>query len=188
MVFTGEFLSLLLLVTSAAALGISLVIDVGRLSAEKARSTVLQRLIDKKRMALAEWRSKGEKKSVELKAQQARLTEFISRKQKIQNEIKAIEFTKIELAHEIGESDEGAIGFWSLLVVMPNFNQVDRRDILFSRQIWDYRNVAHVWANSSEQAQALLRTAFHQRAGVQPTQMLPLAFAPDPAEAMGGQP
>lgn len=185
MVFTGEFLSLLLLVTSAGALGISIVIDVGRVSAETARGTMLQRMIDKKRAALSEWRSKGEKKSVELKAQQVRLTDFIARKQKVQNEIKALEFTKVELVHEIGESDEGAMGFWSLLVVMPNFAQVDRRDVLFSKQIWDYRNVAHVWANSSEQAQALLKTAFHQRSGVQATQMLPLAFAPDSADAAG---
>lgn len=180
---SGEFLGMLMLVAAVAALGLSVVFDAGRASAERARLAMLQRQQDKKRTALSEWRAKTERKAVELKAHQARLTEFLGQRQKVLQEIKAIEFTKIELIHEFGDQDQGSMGFWSLLVVTPNFAGAARHDILFSRQIWDYRNVAHVWAPSSDQAKALLESAFSLRSGVQPTQMLPLAFAPDATAA-----
>lgn len=186
MVISGEFLGMLLLVTSAAALGLSIVIDVGRISAERARLTMLQRQLDKKRSAHREWNAKADQKAVELKAHHTRLIEFASRKQKAQQEIKALEFARVELVHELGDPAPGTMGFWAQLQVMPNFGTVDRHEVAFSRQIWDYRNVAHVWAGSVEHAQALLRIAFTPRCGVQATRMLPLAFAPDGAEADSG--
>ncbi|NYZ11720.1 hypothetical protein HL658_04095 [Azospirillum sp. RWY-5-1] len=186
MVISGEFLGMLLLVTSAAALGLSIVIDVGRISAERARLTMLQRQFDKKRAAHREWNAKADQKAVELKAHHTRLLEFTSRKQKVQQEIKALEFVRVELVHELGDPAPGAMGFWAQLQVMPNFATVDRHEVVFSRQIWEYRNVAHVWAGASEHAQALLRIAFTQRSGVQATRMLPLVFAPDGVEADSG--
>lgn len=182
MVISGEFLGMLLLITSAAALGLSIVIDVGRISAERARLTMLQRQLDKKRSALREWSAKADQKALELKAHHTRLLEFTSRKQKAQQEIKALEFARVELVHELGDPAPGAMGFWAQLQVMPNFATVDRHEVVFSRQIWEYRNVAHVWAGASEQAQALLRIAFTSRCGVQATRILPLAFAPDGTE------
>lgn len=185
MVISGEFLGMLLLVTSAAALGLSIVIDVGRVSAEKARLTMLQRQFDRKRTALKEWSAKADQKMVEMKAQQTRLLEFNSRKQRAQQEVKALELARVELIHELGDPVPGTMGFWAQLTVMPNFATVDRHEVVFSRQIWEFRNVAHVWSVTSDQAQALLRVAFTPRSGVQATQMLPLAFAPDGVETSG---
>jgi hypothetical protein len=179
MVITAEFLGMLLLVTSLAALGLSIVVDVGQVSTEKARESLLQRQHDKRRSALSEWRQKTERKRADLTALQARQTEFAARKHKTLNEIKALELTKVELVHEIGDEDDGA-GFWSQLHVMPHFQEIDRREVVFARQIWDYRNVAHIWAPSQEHAQALLSTAFTARNGVQPSMMVPLALAPEP--------
>lgn len=177
MVITAEFLGMLLLVTSAAALGLSIVIDVGQISAERARQAMLQRQHDKKKTALAEWKRKTEQKQSDLTSLQARLTECTGRRQKALSEIKALEFSKVELVHELGDGDE-ANGFWSQLTVQENFGTIDRRDVIFSRQIWDYRNVAHVWTPTAEQASALVRTTFTAKNGVLPTPVVPLALAP----------
>jgi len=178
MVITAEFLGMLLLVTSAAALGLSIVMDVGRVSAEKARESMAQRQHEKKKAALAEWKRKTEQKRTELTALQARHTEFTGRRHKALTEIKALEFTKVELVHELGDGDE-TNGFWAQLAVQENFANIDRRDVIFSRQIWEYRNVAHVFAPAPDQATALLRTAFTAKNGVLPGQIVPLAVAPD---------
>jgi len=84
----------------------------------------------------------------------------------------------VELVHELGDGDE-TNGFWALLAVQDNFANIDRRDVIFSRQIWEYRNVAHIFAPAPDQATALLRTAFTAKNGVLPTQMVPLSMAPD---------
>lgn len=178
MTFSAEFVGLVLLLTSAAALGISMVVDIGKFSAERARLTMSQRAIEKKRAALTDWQVKSERKSVDLKEQQARLNELLTKRQKALAEVKSVQFSKVELIHELGESD-GAMAFWTLLTTVQDLAKVERHEVLFSRQIWDYRNVAHVWAGSTEQASSLIKLSFTPRSGVQPTQMLPLAFAPD---------
>lgn len=179
MVFNVELLGLLLLVASAAALGLSIVFDVARVSAERTRATALQRQTDKRKAALREWTSKTAARGNELSALQGRLTDVVNRRQKVQGELKALEYTKIEMVHELGECDGSALGFWSLLAISPDSTGVDRCDIIFSRQIWEYRNVAHIWAGSADHAASLLRTAFTPRCGVMPTNLLPLASAPD---------
>lgn len=186
MIFNAEFLGLLLLVASAAALGLSIVIDVGRVSAERTRTGVLQRQTDKKKTALREWTVKTTARNAELTAIQARLTEFVNRRQKAQADLKALEYAKIEMVHELGECDGSALGYWSLLAVNPESTGVDRHDIIFSRQIWDYRNCAHIWAGSADHAAGLLRTAFTPRCGILPTNLLPLAAAPN-GPAQGDQ-
>jgi len=180
MVISAEFLGMLLLIASAAALGLSIVVDVGRVSAEKTREAMNQRQYDKKRAALAEWRQKTERKRVDLTTLQARLTEFNGRRQKALTELRALEFSKIELVHELGDQDSDGDIYWAQLAVGPNFNELDRKDIVFSRQIWEYRNVAHITAPSTEQAHATVRASFSQRNGVICSPVVPLALAPDP--------
>lgn len=180
MVISGEFLGMLLLITSAAALGLSIVIDVGRVSAEKTREAMNQRLYDKKRAALAEWRQKTERKRVDLTASQARFIEFNGRRQKTMTELKALEYSKIELVHELGEPDRNTEIFWSQIAVGPNFAELDRKDIVFSRQIWEYRNVAHISASSADQAHGLVQASFGERNGLVTSPVVPLALAPDP--------
>lgn len=179
MVITSEFFGLALLVTSAAGLGLSIVVDVGKYSAERARSVMLSRQIERKRQALSEWLAKTEKKQIELRQGQAALAELLGKKNALTLEIKGQQTTKVELIHEIGESDNSAMSFYAQLATGPNFAQIERQDLVFSRQIWDYRNVVHVWANSSEHALSLINGAFSPRTGIQPGPMLPLSFAPD---------
>lgn len=184
MLFNAEFLGLLVLVASAAALGLSIVFDVGRVSAERTRATVLQRQVDKRKAALRNWTTKTNARAGELKALQTRVTDSVNRRQKVQAELKALEYSKVEMVHELGECDGAALGYWSQLAVSGESAGVDRRDIIFSRQIWDYRNVAHTWAGSAEHAVGLLRTAFSERSGVRPANLLPLASAPDGSEGV----
>lgn len=179
MVVTAEFLGMILLVASAAALGLSLVIDVGRVSAERARLVVLERQLDKKRQTLKEWTAKAAQRQVDMTTLQARHTEFVGRRHKALTEIRAIEFAQNELVHELGDGDTGTCGYWAQLSVTPTFAKAEKPDIIFSRQIWDYRNVAHIWTTAADQASALLKSAFPSRSGVQPTQVAPLSLAPD---------
>jgi len=174
MAFTAEFLSLLLLVASAAALGLSIVVDVGRVSAERARATVLQRQIDKKKASLKEWATLISSRSAELGTLRMRANEATNRKQRLQAELKALEYTKVEMVHEVGDCDGAALGYWSLLTAGPGFAEAERRDVVFARPIWEYRNCAHIWAGSEDHAQGLLRMAFPPRCGVQPTTPTPL--------------
>ena len=185
MVVSAEFLGMLLLMTSAAALGLSIVIDVGRVSAEKAREAMAQRMYEKKRAALAEWRQKTERKRVDLTTLQARLTEFNGRRHKTQSELKALEYSKIELVHEVGDTDGDPDVYWAQLAVSAEFAELDRKDIVFSRQIWDYRNVVHILGNTTDQAHAALRMAFGQRNGLVTSPVVPLALAPDPTAENG---
>ncbi len=182
MLFDGEFLGLLLLVASAAALGLSIVFDVARVSAERTRATVLQRQIERKKAALREWTAKSTARGAELSALQARLTEFVNRRQRLQGELKALEYAKIEMVHELGECDGAALGYWSQLAAGSDSAGVERHDIIFSRQIWEYRNCAHIWAGSADHAAGLLRTAFTPRSGILPANLLPLSAAPDGSE------
>ncbi|MBP2232039.1 hypothetical protein J2847_005364 [Azospirillum agricola] len=176
---------MLLLITSAAALGLSIVIDVGRVSAEKTREAMNQRLYDKRRAALAEWRQKSERKRGELIDQQARFTEFNARRQKALTELRALEYAKIELVHELGEPEGNNDIYWAQVVPAPNFAELDRKDIVFSRQIWEFRNVAHISAASADQAHAIVRGSFGPRNGLAVSPVVPLALAPDPeAEAV----
>ncbi len=184
MLISAEFLGMLMLITSAAALGLSIVVDVGRVSTEKAREAMAQRQYDKKRAALAEWRQKTERKRGDLTTLQARLTEFNGRRHKTLTELKALEYSKVELVHELGDQDGDGDLFWSQLTVTANFGELDRKDIVFSRQIWEYRNVVHITANTADQAHGLLRLTFSQRNGLVTAPVVPLALAPDPeAEA-----
>jgi len=180
MAISAEFLGMLLLITSAAALGLSIVIDVGRVSAEKTREAMNQRQYDKKRAALAEWRQKTERKRVDLTGLQARLTEFNGRRHKTLTELKALEYAKIELVHELGDPDGNNDIYWAQVATGPNFAELDRKDVVFSRQIWEYRNVAHISAVSADQAHGALRASFGQRNGLVTSPVVPLALAPDP--------
>ncbi|AWK85718.1 hypothetical protein [Azospirillum thermophilum] len=181
MVFSAEFLGLLLLITSAAALGLSIVVDVGRVSAEKAREAINQRQYDRKRAALAEWRQRTERKRSDLITLQARLTEYTGRRQKAQTEARALECSKVEMVHELGgEADGNCDVYWARLTAAANFAELERKDIVFSRQIWEYRNVAHIWAPSTDAAYAVLQNAFSARNGIACSPIVPLAHAPDP--------
>lgn len=175
---SAEFLGMLLLITSAAALGLSIVVDVGRVSAEKAKEAMTLRLFDKKRAALAEWRQKTERKRADLTGLQAKLTEFTARRQKAGQDLKTLEFSKVEMIHELDDLD-GEI-FWARLAVVPNFAELNRRNIIFSRQIWDYRNVAHIRAMNVEQARAQVHGTYTVTNGVLVSIVVPLAQAPDP--------
>ncbi|WP_051341113.1 hypothetical protein [Azospirillum halopraeferens] len=168
MPFSGEFLGLLLLVASAAALGLSIVVDIGRLGAERARMLALQHKVDRKRVALKEWRARSGRHGAELESYHTRAANGLARRRRALAEIRAVEFGRIEMVHEV-ESDGAGTLYRSLLALRPDFAETDRRNIVFARPIWDFRNVAHIRATSPEQAILLVRAAFPQRCGVQPT-------------------
>ncbi|MDQ2104282.1 hypothetical protein [Azospirillum isscasi] len=179
MVLSAEFLGMLLLVTSAAALGLSIVIDVGQITSERARQSIMTRQHDRKKAALSEWTRKMEQRQEELTAFQARYNECNGRRQKALSDIKALELNKVEFVHELGDGDE-ANGFWVRLTVQDEFPSIERRDVIFARQIWTYPNVAHVWTTSADQAAAMARVAFSVKNGVLPSMILPIAQAPNP--------
>lgn len=179
MVITAESLGVIFLLVSAAALGMSLVHDVGRLSAAKARTGLLQRQTDKRRALVKEWKERIEKLSRDMRTQQARLTEFTGKKQKLQNEIREMELSRVEFVHELGDPGEGVPVFWSRLRPTDGFKTVPRQDVVFSRQIWDFRNVAHVHAAGPDRALVLLASAFGVASGVLASEIVPLSMAPE---------
>lgn len=179
MVITAESLGVIFLLVSAAALGMSLVHDVGRLSAAKARTGLLQRQTDKRRALLKEWKERIEKLSRDMRTQQARLTEFNGKKQKLQNEIREMELSRVEFVHELGDPGDCVPVFWSRLRPTDGFKTVPRQDVVFSRQIWDFRNVAHVHAAGPDRALVLLASAFGVASGVLASEIVPLAMAPE---------
>lgn len=179
MVITFESLGVIFLLVSAAALGLSLVHDVGRLSTEKARTALLQREIDKKNALIKEWLGKIDGYNREMRTQQARFTEFNGRKQRVAADIAEVEMSKIEMVHEMGEAmGLSTTTFWARLRPGPGFKTVARQDIIFSRQIWGFRNVAHVEASSPERAVFFLQAALGIRSGLINSAVMPLSLAP----------
>ncbi|MGQ9372019.1 hypothetical protein [Azospirillum sp. ST 5-10] len=176
MLFSVEFLGPIVLVASAAALGLSIVMDVGRLGAERARQMSLKLAVEKKRAAAREWTARANRHRADLDALRERYDASVVRRRRALGEIRSIEFGRIEMVHEI-EGDQPAAGFWMLLTTSPDFADVAREDVIFSRQIWDFRNVAHVWAESADMAALLAGGAFQPRSGVYPTQPVPLTAA-----------
>lgn len=188
MVITAEMLGLIFLLVSAAALGMSLVHDVGRLSATKTRTGLLQRQIDKKRALIADLKARIDGLSRDMRNQQARFTEFNGKKQKLVSEIRETELNKVEFVHELGDSGDGGMIYWSRLRTTESFKTVPRQDVVFSRQIWEYRNVAHVHAGGPDRALVLLASAFGVAGGVLASEIMPLEMAPDDDNpANGGQ-
>jgi hypothetical protein len=182
MVLTTESLGLIFLLVSAAALGMSLVHDVGKLSAAKARSGLLQRQTDKKKALANEWRGRIDGLNRDLRAQQARFTEFNGKKQKLQTDMRELDQKKVEFVHELGELGEGTAIYWSRLRPSDAFKTVPRQDVVFSRQIWDYRNVAHISAFGPDRALVSLAGVFGVAGGVRASELVPLALAPQDDE------
>lgn len=192
MVITAESLGVIFLLVSAGALGLSLVHDVGRLSTEKARTAMLQREIDKKSGLIKEWLGKIEGYNREMRTQQARFTEYNGRKQRVTTEMAEVESSKIEMVHEMGESVGLTTStFWARLRPGPGFKTAARQDVIFSRQIWGFRNVAHIEASSPERAIFFMQAALGIRSGVIGSAIVPLSLAPkgpedDPEEEGAG--
>ena len=178
MVLTTESLGLIFLLVSAGALGMSLVHDVGKLSAAKARSGLLLRQIDKKKAMVKQWRERIDGINRDLRAQQARFTEFNGKKQKIQNDMRELDQKKVEFVYELGEPGDGVTIFWSRLRPTEDFKKLPRQDVVFSRQAWDYRNVAHVYAVGPDRALVALANAFGVGSGILASEIVPLALAP----------
>lgn len=187
--FVGaEFLSLFLLVSSTAALGLSIVFDVGRVSAARTHATAVQRQIEQRKVALGRTKAQIAIRKTELAALQVRANEAVARRQRLQGEQKTLEFEKIEILHELGECDAAALGFTAALVVDTNRPESDRHDTVFSRQIWDFRNTALIWAGSRFHAVDLLYRTFTQASCVVALNLVPLAASDNLVDVAADEP
>lgn len=173
MTFTADVLALLLLIASAAALGLSFVIDAGRVSREKTRESRMSRQFERQGKQLGNGRQEVHAMQSEIAEHQARLTEFIGRRQRLLVDIRVLTQSRIELIHEINDGDFPPLV--ARLRPLTAIATLPRRELIFSRQIWDYQNSAHIYADSPEKANVLLRLAFNERHAIETTRPVPLA-------------
>lgn len=109
-------------------------------------------------------------------AQQAALDRLLAEQKQIGRFIASVEQSRIEMVHEIGEPAGNAVLFTCELHRMPElpnaeFGRAGGSRSVFARPVWERRNVAHIWAETPEEAMDAVHRAFDARTGIVPTRL-----------------
>ena len=165
---TDTLLAVLLVLLGAGGVGGMVVMEMSRLGVLTARRALVQKRIDT--MRAEEKRAKTRAGEIEssIERGQAQLTHLAAEVQRLASLARTVEADRVELVHDLGTPDGQPAPYRCVLRTVPDFARIDPRHVVFSREIWQRKNVAHVWAESPEQAQSLLTRAFPTRTGVLP--------------------
>ncbi len=164
----AETFATVLLVLSAGALGVTILIEGSRLSVANGRRQVLKGRIarrEKELQALAEKAAALEEKAGK---EIERFNALNAEKARIMAVIKSMQADRIEMVHEFGDPTRGISGFVCPLTTSQSFNRIEQRHVMFAREIWRHRNIAVVWADTTDQAVAVVNRAFAERSGILP--------------------
>lgn len=176
-----DVFALCVLALGLGALGLSVVYEGTRITAMSGRTAMARR----KRLARAEelkaLRGRIADTDSRADAQQAALDRLLAERGRLSGLIKSVQASKVALIHEIGEPDNGVTLYDCDLRTVPDFNCMDTRRLLFAREIWDRRNVAHVWAETPDAAMAAVQRAFNLRSGLLPGRLQRADTAPEGA-------
>ncbi len=165
------------LLLGLTALGLSVIFEASRLSATAGRLAMVRRRLQARQREKLEMKTNLEKHEAEVIAKQAKLDAMTAERARIIAATTALKLSKIEMVHEIGEPDSGALLFQGELRPNPEQGRPDQRRIVFAKEIWERNNVAHVWADSPETAMAAIQRAFTSRSGIIATRLQRIGVA-----------
>lgn len=161
-------LALVMVLLGAGALLVMVVTEVSRLGVVAARRALARSRIDTLRNELDQARAQTAETEAAIEEGQARLGMLVAERERLAGLTRSVQADRVELVHEIGMPDGGPAPFRCLLRTAPDFARIDPRHVVFAREIWQRRNVAHIWADTPEAAYALLQRSFPARSGVLP--------------------
>lgn len=161
-----DLFALGLVVVCATGLGFTIVVESVKLLAVSGRASQIGGKVESRKAALEELRRQlGVAEDGETR-RQAELARLTNDRLRVEGLIKSFQADKLEMVHELGQPDGSNALYICDLKTTPDFNRLDSRRLIFAREIWQHRNVAHVWAESADAALGHVQRAFHGRAGV----------------------
>ncbi|WP_109120317.1 hypothetical protein [Azospirillum sp. TSO22-1] len=158
--------AVLLVLLGIGALGGMVVMEVSRLGLLSARRALVQKRIEALRSETERARERAAQLDAAIERGQAQLAHLAAEVQRLASLLRTVEADRVELVHDLGAPDGRTAPFRCVLRTVPDFARLDQRHVVFSRDIWQRKNVAHVWADAPELAHALLLRAFPARSGV----------------------
>lgn len=159
------------LLLGLTALGLSVIFEASRLSATAGRLAMVRRRLQTRQREKLDTKANLDKHEADVTAKQAKLDAMTAERARIVAATTALKLSKIEMVHEIGEPDSGALLFQGDLRTNPEQGRPDQRRIVFAKEIWERNNVAHVWADNPEAAMAAIQRAFTARSGIIATRL-----------------
>lgn len=181
-----DVFALSVLALGVGALGLSVVYEGTRITAMSGRAALTRRRIQAKADELKALNARIEDTRSRTDLQQATLDRATAERARLTGLIRSLKAAKVEMIHELGEPDGPALRFECDLRTAPDFNRIDQRRMLFAREIWERRNIAHVWADTPDAAMAAVQRAFNLRSGLLPGRLQrsdPAAAPPTETEA-----
>lgn len=160
--------AVLLVLLGVGALGGMVVMEVSRLGVLSARRSLAQKRTDALRAEAEAARTRTTQIESSIDRGKAELTRLAAECQRLASLTRSVEADQVELVHELGAPEGAPAQYRCVLRTVPDFARIDPRHIVFAREIWSRKNVAHVWAETPELAHALLQRAFPNRSGVLP--------------------
>lgn len=162
-----EVFSTVLVVLSAAALGLSVVVESLRMASVARQRYILGREKDSRAANLNRLRQRLGDLQREARERQAAIDTAVSDRQKVLALTQTLLAERIEMVHELGEPDPGSGLFLSPLQVRADARRGNQK-LPFARDIWQHNNMAHIWAANPDAAFAAAARAFDSRKGVEP--------------------
>ncbi|WP_448188615.1 hypothetical protein [Azospirillum sp. sgz301742] len=186
--------AILLVLLGLGALGGMVVMEVSRLGVLSARRAMAHKRTESMRAETELARTRASQIEETLERGKAQLATLAAECQRLASVTRTVEADRVELVHELGTPDGAPAPYRCVLRTIPDFARIDPRNVIFAREIWQRKNVAHVWAETPEVAHALLQRAFPNRSGVlpgaiervsaaRPTLVQPEPAKPEPAKA-----
>lgn len=179
-----DVFALAVLALGLGALGLSVVYEGTRITAMTGRAALAKRRIQTRADELKELNARIEDTNSRADLQQAGLDRLVRERGRLTGLITSVKAAKVTLIHELGEPDGAAVLFECDLRTAPDFARLDQRRMMFAREIWDRRNVAHVWADGPDAAMAAVQRAFTLRSGLLPGRLQRPDRAGDPARLL----
>lgn len=168
-----ELFALGLVVVCVTGLGFTIVVESVKLLAVAGRAKQIGGKVESRKAALEELHRRLAAAEDGESRRQTELARLANDRARVEGLIKSFQADKLEMVHEIGHPDGTNALFVCELKTTPDFNRIDSRRLIFAREIWQHRNVAHVWADSQDAALGQVQRAFHGRAGVVPGRIAP---------------
>jgi len=148
------------------ALALAIAYESARITAMSGRTALARRKLQSRAEELKALNARVADTESRADLQQATLDRLILERGRLTGLIASVKASKVALVHELGDPESSALLFECDLRTTPDFSRIDARRLLFAREIWGYRNIVHVWADTPDEAMAAVGRAFNARSGL----------------------